>query len=101
MSEKITLKSLIESVKERKLSKDQLEAYRLDLEVLTAMMHLENSELEKKESLFLSQVEGSAVAASRKWDITHDGQRRIEIKNYIRSATVMLSSLKSRLFSVY
>jgi hypothetical protein len=65
-------------------------------------MHMEMAELEKEETLYLDTTEEkTAVAASRKWAVTKSGQRQIELKHYIRSSEKILSSLKSRLYSIY
>lgn len=93
---------LITAVKEKNLTKDQLEAYRDDLSNVSALMFIEMADLEKAEALFLDQcVEPTESGKRRKWKAGSQGQRQIELKNYIRSADKILSSLKSRLYSIY
>ena len=48
----MTLKELILAVKEKTLSKEQVEGYRDDLANLSAQMFLEMADLEKAEALF-------------------------------------------------
>lgn len=96
------LRDLILAVKEKHLSKDQLEAYRDELSNLSAQMFLEMAEIEKEAALYLdASEEKSAVAAMRKWAATTRGQREIELKNYIRATDKIIASLRSRLYSIY
>lgn len=98
----MTLKELILAVKEKTLSKEQVEGYRDDLANLSAQMFLEMADLEKAEALFLdSSQEKTAVASQRKWNASEKGQRQIQLKNYIRATDKILGSLKSRLYSMY
>lgn len=98
----MTLRELIEAVNEKNLTKTQLEEYRDQMSHVAALLHLEYADLEKKEALFIdSCTEPTDIAKKRKWKITIEGQRQIEVKGYIKSAEKMLSSLKSRLFSMY
>lgn len=96
------LYELIESVKERNLSKDQLEAYRDELSNLFAKLQMEMAELEKEEALFMND-KGEESVASRKvsWKATQSGQRLIVLKRYHVAIKVLLDSLKSRLYSIY
>lgn len=96
------LRELIEAVKEKSLTKTQIEEYRDDLSNVSAQMFLEMAEIEKLEALFLdSNEEKTDAAKKRKWAATHKGLRQIELKNYIRATDKILSSLKSRLYSLY
>ena len=99
----ITLKDLIVSVKEKNLSKDQLEGYRDQLSGLYAEMQLEMAEIEKEEALFLdSKEEKQSVAEIKiKWKATEKGQREIMLKRYCLATKELLNSLKSRLYSIY
>lgn len=102
----MTLQELITSVKERNLTKDQLEAYRDDLSGLFAQMQLEMAELEKKQAVFLeyeqNAIDKPSVAKSEiNWKATQDGQRLIVLKRYALAAKEMLNSLKSRLYEHY
>ncbi len=100
------LQDLITKVKERGLSKDELEQYRDDLSGLFAQMQLEMSEIEKEQALYMDATNASSKqdsVAQRKvrWNATAKGQRLIEIKRYALATKEMLNSLKSRLYSIY
>lgn len=99
----MTLQELIISVKEKNLSKDQLENYRDELSGLFAQMQLEMADLEKAEAIYLENWEEqmTAVARKNKWKATQQGQRLIVLKRYCLATKEMLNSLKSRLYSIY
>lgn len=99
----ITLKDLIVSVKEKNLSKDQLEVYRDQLSTLYADMQVEMADLEKEEALFLEVMgeEKSAILKKINWKATPSGQRLIVLKRYCLATKELLNSLKSRLYSIY
>jgi hypothetical protein len=60
------------------------------------------ADLEKAEALyFIGSELPSDVAKKRAWNATTSGQRLIELKHYSKGAEKVLSSLKSRLYSVY
>lgn len=93
---------LFEAVKEKNLSKDQLEDYRDELSNLTASMFIHMAELEKEEAVYLDTCEEETdVAKRRKWRATPHGLKQIEIKNYIKASEKILASLRSRLYSLY
>lgn len=94
---------LFEAVKDRSLTKDQLEAYRDEISQLFAKMQMEMADLEKKEALFMNgKVEDESVA-NRKiaWKATQSGQRLITLKRYATATKAMLGSLKDRLYNFY
>jgi|GEM_PF-6411104 len=96
------LRELIESVREKKLSKEQLELYRDDLSILFAEMTLELAEIEKLEALYTeSSGENTAIGKKIKWKATKEGLREIELKRYCLATKELLNSLKSRLYSLY
>lgn len=102
----MTLSELIVAVKEKNLSKDQLEAYRDQMSHLYADMQMEMAELEKMEALFMDSVrmmeEKSSVAQIKiVWKSTKEGQRLIVLKRYCLATKELLNSLKSRLYSIY
>ena len=99
----ITLKDLIIAVKEKNLSKDQLEDYRDQMSNLFAQLQLEMAELEKEEAIFMEQKTEQESVAQRKieWKATKGGQRLIELKRYALALKEMLNSLKSRLYQIY
>ena len=95
------LVDLILAVKEKELSKDQLEDYRDQLSFLFAEMQLEMSELEKEEALFMEGTEGTAISRKIAWKATTSGQRLIVLKRYCLATKELLNSLKSRLYSIF
>lgn len=97
------LRELIIAVKEKNLSKDQLEEYRDQMSQLFAEMQLETAELEKNEAIFMEMKEDTKSVAQRKieWKATPDGQRLIVLKRYCLATKELLNSLKSRLYSIY
>lgn len=96
------LVELITAIKEKNLTKVDLERYRDDLSNVTALMFLEMSDLEKSEALF-TELDADETESSRKrrWRKTDQGLRQIELKNYIRASKEILASLKSRLYILY
>jgi len=93
------LKTLIIAVKEKNLSKEQLEAYSDQMSQLFAEMMLEMSELEKEEALFMERTITPSVAATKiKWKATPSGQRLIVLKRYTLATKELLNSLKSRVY---
>lgn len=96
------LVSIIAAVKDKSLTKDQLEAYRDDLANITALLFLEMADLEKSEAIFPQKDEQETESArKRRWKQTEQGQRQIVVKNYIRASKEIIASLKSRLYSIY
>lgn len=95
------LSELILAVKEKNLSKDQLEDYRDQMSHLFAEMNLEAAELEKEEALFMDGEQGTVAAKKVSWRATKSGQRLIVLKRYILATKELLNSLKSRLYSIY
>ena len=99
----MTLNDLIVAVKEKNLSKDQLEAYRDQLSSLYAEMQLEMAELEKEEALYMVNKPKDESIARRitLWEATESGLRLIVLKRYCLATKELLNSLKSRLYSIY
>jgi hypothetical protein len=100
----ITLQDLIISVKEKNLSKDELEAYRDQLSNLYAEMQIEMAELEKTEAEYMADplFEELSVAERKvQWKGRPSGMRLIVLKRYCLATKELLNSLKSRLYSIY
>lgn len=99
----MTLSELIVAVKEKNLSKDQLEAYRDQMSHLFADMQIEMAELEKEEAMFMDSMSEKDTVAKYKvnWKSTPSGQRLIVLKRYCLATKELLNSLKSRLYSIY
>lgn len=94
------LEDLIKSVKEKNLSREQLEEYSDELSNLFAMIQLEIAELEKEEALFMDKKtdEESVAEVKVKWKATKEGQRLIVLKRYTVAVKELLNSLKSRVY---
>lgn len=96
------LLELFQAVKDDQLLKPQLEDYHKELSELYSQMHLELGQIKKRKGMYmLPNPEMTGVAINRMWAGTADGQREIELKSYIKATATQLSSLKSRLFSIY
>jgi hypothetical protein len=95
------LQDLILAVKEKHLTKDQLEDYRDQMSNLFGQMQIEMADLEKEEALFMERHEGTAVSRKIAWKATEGGQRLIVLKRYSLATKELLNSLKSRLYSIY
>lgn len=98
----MTLTELFAKIKEEGLSKDQLEDLYTKLSAVIAEMYMEMAQLEKSEALYLDQSEEKTKAgAERKWFAQKQGQRQLELKNFIRAGETQLRSIKNRLYSNY
>ncbi len=115
----MNLKDLIIAVKEKNLTKDQLEDYRDEMSNVYAEMQIELAEIEKSKALFFENnkmtqkvttkgngvfsenVERSDISVKRMFGITPEGQREIVLKRYCLATKELLNSLKSRLYSIY
>lgn len=98
----MTLKEIILAVKEKNLTKTQLELYRDDLANVAALIQLEMADLEKREAMyFINNKKETDIATKRAWRAQTEGQRLIELSHYYKAAEKILSSLKSRLYQIY
>lgn len=103
------LLEMIQAVKEKNLTKQQLEDFHSGMTNLYAQMMFEMAELEKLEAVFFLKTkddptrekELTDVAIKRLWRGSAAGQRLIELKNFEKATSKMLSSIKSRIFSIY
>lgn len=98
------LLELIQKVKEKNLSQEQLEDYGDQMSSLFAEMMIEIADLEKYEALFMDSyqnVDGSDASVAQrkvKFKATKEGQRLIVLKRYSLATKEMINSLKSRTF---
>ena len=98
----MTFLDLLKAVKDENLDKQQLEDYHKALSELRGEMKLELAANKKRRAMFMLQNPELSVAQRKlNWEGTPDGQREIDLKGYIGAASDNLSSLKSRLFSIY
>ncbi len=96
------LSELMVAVKEANLTKSQLEDYYRELTDLEVNMHMTMADLEKKEAQYLeASEEKTGIASQRKWNVTPDGLREIEVKRYLKITEKLLSSVKHRIFNAY
>ncbi len=96
------LRELLEAVKEKSLTKTQLEAYRDDLSNLFALMQLELADIRKAKAMYIFESEEKTMAAKdSSWAASQKGQREIELSHYCKACEKVISSLKSRLYQIY
>lgn len=96
------LLELIKAVNDKQLTKEQLEEYRDNIVNLFAQMQFELAEIRKAKAVyFLEKREKTDIATERNWQVTKEGQREIELSHYSKATEKILSSLKSRLYSLY
>lgn len=125
----MNLKELVIVIKEKNLSKDQLEAYHSDMVYVYSDMQSELADIRKAKAVYFMEnkeyqaIEGreikrgigmasgyeqvavtkerSDVSTERMWQVTEKGQREIEISHWLKAIEKLLQSLKTRLYSVY
>jgi len=100
------LLQLFEAVKEKNLTRDQLENYHQELTQMYAAIMVEIAGLKKDRPFFFDEYEKahektSEVRIEREWQKSEKGQRLILLEAYVKATSKVLSSLKSRLFSIY
>lgn len=97
----ITFQDLIKSIREDKLSKQQLEDYYTHLATLYAEMSDRLGDLEKAEALFMANSEEKTRArAEILWNATENGLEEIGLKRKIKAVEKLGSSVKHRIFNV-
>lgn len=96
-----TFRELVELIKDEKLPKEMLEEYRDKIAQVAGDMQLQLADYLKKEALFMGAKKDGQSIADRKveWKVTPDGQRLIELKNYLTTAKILLKSLQNRVYS--
>lgn len=102
----MTLTELIVAVKEKNLTKDQLEDYRDEMSHVYADMQMELADIEKEKAIRMEEMrvatpEDSEARLKGNWQSTLKGQREIVLKRYCLATKELLNSLKSRLYSIY
>lgn len=99
------LKSLLEAVKDHKLSKEQLEGYHAELTHLYSAVLLERADLRKKEAFFYMDAmkndpDESDTSIKRKWRVEPDGQRLLELEAYKTVLPKEIDSCKTRIYAL-
>lgn len=100
---------LIEEVKEEGLSKDALEAYHTEISYLNNLMQIEMANVEKLKAIYfdenkMDEIHSKVlpdVTIKRMWQVTEYGLREIELKSFLKVASILRQSLKTRLYSIY
>lgn len=96
------LRELLDAVKEKNLTKTDLESYRDELSSLFAAMQLELADIRKAKALFMFESSLKTVASKEvAWGADPRGQREIELSHYSRGVEKVLSSLRSRIYQIY
>ncbi len=96
------ISALAKAVKEKNLTRDQLEDYFTELSSLAAEMEERMGELEKKEAIYLNDCgEKTRSGAETKWNATSEGQEAITLKHNLRGLSKLISSVKHRVIAVY
>ncbi len=97
----MTLIELIKSIREDKLTKQQLEDYHTYLSTLYAEMADRLGDLEKAEAIFMASCEEKTRArAEIIWNGTAEGLEEIGLKRKIKAVEKLGSSVKHRIFNV-
>lgn len=94
------LTEILEAVKDEKLSLQQIESYRDEMVHLHSLMQMQLAEIEKAEAFFIDTFdsEETDAARKRKWRVTEQGQRQIEINRFLKVVVKEIDSLKSRVY---
>ena len=99
------LKELLTAVKDKNLSKEQIDSYRYELIHLFSAVCIERADLKKKEAFYFMDTmekDGSEsdVSIKRKWRITPEGQRLLDLEAYKTLLPKEIDSLRSRIYSL-
>lgn len=98
----ISIAQVAKSLREDKLSRDQLEDLFNSLSSLYAEMEIRMGELEKEEAIFLNECgEKTRAGAEMKFNATEKGQESITLKHNLRALSKLISSVKHRVIAVY
>jgi hypothetical protein len=100
----MSILELFSAVKEQNLTKTQLENYHSVLSSLYADMSIEVAEIKKERAVYYyerTKPDVSDISIRRSWEVTEKGQRLILVEAYVKATSKLLSSLKSRLYSIY
>lgn len=102
------LTTILQSVRESNLSRQQLESYEQQLAALFADMRMEIGDLKKKKAIFFliqeKDEEGKKrpdIKVRRIWEGTQDGQRLLGLEEDARAVKRMGDSVRSRIFQTY
>lgn len=101
----MTLKDLLLNIKDKTLSKEQIEEYYSDLTHVYSSVCMELAEIKKGEALFFAEKmeenpDFSDAKIKRLFRVTPNGLRLIELDAYKAIIPRELSSLKNRIYSL-
>lgn len=95
------LRELLEAVKDKSLTKEQIEDYHKDMIHMNTMLLFEIAELKKAEAFYLmDSKEETHAGRTRGWRVTEKGQRLIELEFYRRAVSKEVESLKTRIYAM-
>lgn len=94
------LTEILEEVKEENLSLEKIEKLRDEMVHLHSMMQISLAEIEKAEAFFIDTFDQDETDAARKrkWRVTEQGQRQIEINRFLKVVVKEIDSLRSRVY---
>lgn len=98
------IKKLLAEVKEKSLDKNKLEDYYNLLSNVYADFQFEIADIKKVRAKFFFErlsKEVSDISIKRSWEVTDEGLRLIELEASVKAISKILSSIKSRLYSLY
>lgn len=101
----MNLRDTLTAVKDKNLSKEQIEAFYDDLTHLYSAVCLELADLKKEEAIFFldaktANSDEADVSIKRRFRATTGGLRKIELETYKNIIPKELSSLKMRIYSL-
>lgn len=95
----MTLRELLEAVKDESLPLQMVEKYRDELVHLHSLFQLELADIEKRGAFYFDSntaPDVTDISIKRKWQATIDGQRQIELNRSIKTIVKEIDSLKKR-----
>lgn len=90
-------------IKEQQLGKDRLEELHTMLSSYLSELQQYKATLEKEEAMFMGGKGQDESVANRKvfWKASENGQKLIGVKGEIEAVKPLISSVKSRLYTIY
>lgn len=105
----MTLKELLEQVKNEHLQKGELENLRDEMAHLFSLYQIETASIKKRKALYWVTEKNVSINGKfltnaeidHRWEVTTDGQREIDLKYECLALKEELSSIKHRLYNIY
>lgn len=100
---KINILEVTKEIKEEVLGKDRLEILHTMLSTYLSELQRYKATLEKEEAMFMGGKSQDETVANRKvsWKASENGQKLIGVKGEIEAVKPLISSVKSRLYTIY